>query len=374
MTARSPLRLLLLEDDPHDAELIRALLEADGAVCAMTRVQAREEFLRALENDELDLILADYQLPSFDGISALRLALSARPDLPFIFVSGIIGEELAIEALKIGATDYVLKTRLSRLVPSVHRALREAAERAERKKAEQALRQAQAELAHVTRVTTLGELAASIAHEINQPLAAIVTDATAGQRWLDRPVPDLGEARQALGDIVKSANRAAEVIARIRDLTRKTPTQQQQLDLNEVVREVAALTRAELVHNRVELRTELADDLPPVRGDRIELQQVVLNLIMNAVEAMSDADKRALRIASARDGQNDVRLSVCDSGRGLDPAVADHMFQAFYTTKSGGMGMGLAICRSIIQRHRGELSARPNAPCGAILQFNIPIA
>jgi PAS domain S-box-containing protein len=510
MTVSSPLRILLLEDDSHDAELVRELLEAEGVVCTVARVQAREEFLLALENGEFDLVLADYQLPSFDGISALKLALSARPDLPFIFVSGTIGEELAIEALKIGATDYVLKTGLSRLVPSVHRALREAAERAERRKAEealhrsqaylrdseqrfrdyaeiasdwfwesgpdhrftrlsglsegwgfvgqyigrkrlelaedreedpekwraylaaldahqpfrrfryrttrpdgstiyvsasgkpvfdangtflgyrgvandvsaevrseqaeQALRQAQAELAHVTRVTTLGELAASIAHEINQPLAAIVTDATAGLRWLDRPVPDLGEARQALEGITKAAKRAAEVIARIRDLTRKTPIQEQRLDINDVIREVAALMRAELVHNRVELRTELADDLPPVRGDRIELQQVVLNLVMNAIEAMSDADKRSLFIASTRDDTNNVRVSVCDSGRGLDPAAADRMFQAFYTTKPGGMGMGLAICRSIIERLGGRLSARANAPRGAILQFHIPIA
>jgi PAS domain S-box-containing protein len=237
--------------------------------------------------------------------------------------------------------------------------------------AERALLEAQTELAHMARVTTLGELTASIAHEVNQPLAAVVTNAGAGLRLLD--VPDLAEAREALSCIISDANRAADVIARIRALTRKTPFQKQQVDLNDVVREVAGLTRTEMDRNRVELRTQLAEDLPPVQADRIELQQLVLNLIVNAVEAMSDGARRDLLIASKKDDANHVRVSVCDSGRGLDPAAADRIFQPFYTTKPGGMGMGLAICRSILERLGGQLSVRANAPCGTIFEFRIPI-
>jgi C4-dicarboxylate-specific signal transduction histidine kinase len=241
------------------------------------------------------------------------------------------------------------------------------------KQAEQALRQAQTELAHVARVTTLGELAASIAHEINQPLSAVVTNASVSLRLLDSPVPNLEEARQALSCIKSDANRAAHVIARIRDLTRKTPFQKEQLDINDVVQEVTALTRSEMDRNRVELSTQLAGDLPPVQADRIELQQLLLNLIVNAIEAMRDGAKRNLLITSNKDGANYVRVSVCDSGRGLDPAATDRIFQAFYTTKPGGMGMGLAICRSIVGRIGGQLSARANAPCGTIFEFSIPL-
>jgi C4-dicarboxylate-specific signal transduction histidine kinase len=238
--------------------------------------------------------------------------------------------------------------------------------------AEQALRQAQTELAHIARVTTLGELAASIAHEINQPLGAVVTNASASLRLLDGQVPNLEEARQALSCIINDANRAADVIARIWALTTKKPFQKEQVDINDVVLEVTGLTRTEMDRNRVELSTQLAGDLPPVQADRIELQQLLLNLIINAIEAMSDGAKRDLLIASTKDA-NYVRVSVCDSGRGLDPAATDRIFQAFYTTKPGGMGMGLAICRSIAGRMGGQLSARDNAPRGTIFEFSIPL-
>jgi PAS domain S-box-containing protein len=238
--------------------------------------------------------------------------------------------------------------------------------------AEQALREAQADLAHVTRVTTLGELSASIAHEVNQPLAAVATDASAGLRWLGAPRPNLPETKEALGRIIKSANRAAEVIGGIRALTRKAPAQRVELDVNEVILEVIALTRAEMNRNRVELRTHLADDLPAVQTDRIWLQQVILNLISNAIEAMVGSVRRDLLIASIKDDSK-VRVEVCDSGRGLEPGTADRIFQAFFTTKPSGMGMGLAICRTIIETLGGKLSARANAPCGTVFEFSIPL-
>jgi PAS domain S-box-containing protein len=242
-----------------------------------------------------------------------------------------------------------------------------------RAQAEQALREAQAELAHVARVTTLGELTASIAHEVNQPLGAIVTNAGASLRLLESRVPDVAEAREGLKAIINDANRAADVIGRIRALTKKAPFQRQQVDLNELIREVAALTRAEMDRNRVELRFQLDADLPPIEADRIELQQLLLNLIVNAIEAMSEARTRELLIVSTKGDANDVRVSVCDSGRGLDPAATNRIFEAFYTTKAGGMGMGLAICRSIIERLGGRLWARANMPCGSIFEFAIPI-
>ena len=238
--------------------------------------------------------------------------------------------------------------------------------------AERALRETQSELAHVTRVTTLGELSASIAHELNQPIGAVMNDAKAGLRWLDRPSPNLTEAREAFESIVKTANRAAEVIERIRALTKKAPVQKIETNINEVVLEVAALTRAEMSRNRVTLRTQFADDLPPVHTHRIELQQVLLNLIINAIEAMEESVIRDLLIASRKDGSN-VWIQVCDSGRGLEPGTSDRIFQAFFTTKPSGMGMGLAICRTIIEGLGGKLSARANAPRGATFEFSIPI-
>jgi PAS domain S-box-containing protein len=615
----SPLRILLLEDDATDAELILELLQADHFVCEVTRVQTRAEFLAALENRGLDLILADYRLPSFDGLSALKLALAARPDLPFIFVSGTLGEELAIEALKVGATDYVLKTRLSRLVPSVQRALREARERAERQKAEEAarqserelvevieampmiafttladggsvwvnrrwveytglsledtsgagwrsalypddvdahtakwqeslvsgepfesearhrsangeyrwflvravalhdehgnvrkwygtltdieerkrseyltgqvfdtspdsiciigedyrlqrvnpvferfwgrpaaavvgmhieevigtelfernakpsldrcfageevsiadwyasprgrryrvvthsplrpdsqrveaalviardftdyvqasegLREAQTELARVNRVTTMGQLAASIAHEVNQPIAAAVTNADAGLRWLAARPPNIEEVRNAFDLIIKAGKQAGEVTGRISALIKKVPPRKATLDINETILDTIALTRGEMQRHGISLHTELMKDLPAIWGDRVQLQQVVLNLIMNAIEAMTEVSQgsRELRIDSTMSAPDGVIVAVRDSGPGLKAEIVDHLFDPFYTTKQTGLGMGLSICRSIAERHGGRLWASANAPRGAVFQFVIPL-
>jgi PAS domain S-box-containing protein len=667
---KTPLRILLLEDDADDAELIQELLETDHFVCETTRVQTRAEFLAALKNSEIDLIFADYQLPSFDGLSALKLAQSERPDLPFIFVSGTLGEEVAIEALKIGATDYILKTRLARLVPSVQRALREARERArlrvqhtvaqilaeaatieqatprilramgeclgwdvgalwrvdreagtlrcvelwhkasikvpeferasreftfvpglglpgrvwsslkpeyipdvvpdanfprapiaereglhaafgfpillggealgvveffsreigqpdqellnmlatigsqigqfiERKRAETELRESeqnyrmlfesidegfctievlfdqnekpvdyrflqispsferqtgiknaagrrmreiapqheehwfeifgrialtgepmrfeneakqlgrwydvyafrvedpkrrrvgilfnditerkraeaeardserryrevQMELAHANRVATMGQLTALIAHEVRQPIAAAVINAQAGLNWLDAQPPDLEEVRQTLGCIISDGMRAGDIIGRIRALIKKAPPRKEDLEINEAVLEVIALTRAEVLKNGVSVRTQLAEGLPLIRADRVQLQQVIFNLISNAVEAMSGVGEgaRELLISTGRNASNGVLVSLRDSGPGLDPKSLDRLFEAFYTTKAQGMGMGLSICRSIIEAHGGRMWAGANEPRGAVFQFTVPL-
>src|SRR5258706_13935416 len=241
--------------------------------------------------------------------------------------------------------------------------------------ASEALREAQTELAHVNRVTTMGQLAASIAHEVNQPLAAAVTNAHAALRWLGAQPDDLEEGRQALDHIIKDGHRASEVIDRIRALIKKAPPRNDPLYINEIVLEVIALTRSEVLSNGVSLQTQLANGLPLVQGDRIQLQQVILNLIVNAIEATSRTSQEPgeVLISTGKDGSNAVLVAVRDSGPGLDPEDLGRLFDAFYTTKAGGMGMGLSICRSIIEAHGGRIWATANVPQGAAFQFTLPV-
>jgi PAS domain S-box-containing protein len=237
--------------------------------------------------------------------------------------------------------------------------------------ASEALRETRMELAHVNRVTTMGQLTASIAHEVNQPITAVITNAQAALRWLERP--DVGEAQRALAQIVKDGNRASDVIGRIHAFMKRAPRRKDGLVINEAILEVIALTRGEVVKNGVSVQTQLAEDLPPVQGDRVQLQQVILNLIINAVEAMSGVSEgaRELLISTGKAESDAVLVSVCDSGPGLAPASLERLFEAFYTTKPGGLGMGLSICRSIIEAHGGRLWATGNIPQGAIFQFTL---
>jgi NO-binding membrane sensor protein with MHYT domain len=246
----------------------------------------------------------------------------------------------------------------------------------EQKRAEEALREAQADLAHVTRVTTLGEIAASIAHEVNQPLAAVVANAEACLRWLDREIPDLDAARRSVKCIIDDANRASEVIRRVRALANKSDVEKAPLDINDVVKEVIALVQGELVSHRVSLRMEFANALPVVPADRVELQQVVINLVMNGIEAMQSVTDRPreLLIRSLQDETQQVLVSVTDCGVGISAENADRLFNAFFTTKANGMGMGLSICRSIIEAHGGRLWASANLPHGATFQFTLPVS
>ena len=243
----------------------------------------------------------------------------------------------------------------------------------EGKTREEALRKSQADLAHVTRVATLGEMSASIAHEINQPLTAAVTSASACLRWFD--AQKLEEARRSASQVIAEVHRASEIIGRIRALTKKAPPQKDWLDINETIHEVIALARSEIQRNNIALETQLSDDVPIILADRIQLQQVILNLMMNAIEAMSGVEKNAreLLVRSATDGSQGVLVSVQDSGPGFDPESLDHLFKAFYTTKPQGLGMGLAISRSIIEAHGGRLWATTNAPRSAVFQFILPV-
>jgi PAS domain S-box-containing protein len=244
----------------------------------------------------------------------------------------------------------------------------------ERKRAEDALHHAQMELAHVTRVATLGEMTASIAHEVNQPLTAVIANANASLRWLAAATPNLDEARHAVSRIVRDGNRAGEVIARIRALVQKTDTEQVRLDINQTIQEVVLLMQNEAVRKGVAIRMDLATNVPPVLGDRIQLQQVILNLVMNGIEAMDTiADRpREMLIRSCEHESDQLLVAVQDSGIGIDRENLDKIFDTFYTTKAQGMGMGLAISRSIVENHGGSLWATANPDKGATFQFTLP--
>ena len=621
------LRILYLEDDIADAELARDTLEVDGFACDVTRADTESAFRSALQQGEFDVILADYALPSFDGLSALKITLQQRPDLPFIFVSGTMGEEVAIEALKIGATDYVLKTGLARLAPSVNRALREARERAglrraeealrrseaylaiaqslsqtgsfgwdvasgeifwsletyrifeldpvvkptlafilkrihpddglrvketlerisldrtdfhfehrllmtdgrvkylrvsgrashnsssdtgvvgavtditaakeaelelqardakirrlvdanivgvlisdltgriidandaflqlvrytrddlacgrlrwkeltppewqaasaravaqleangtcelfekeylrsdgtrvpvlvaaaafegtktesvafvldltERKRAEaerERLRQLQVDLAYMSRVVTVGQLAASLAHEIKQPIGAAVTNAEVCLRSLARDRPDIPEARETALEMGKDIRRAADIIDRVLSLCRKGPSQLVIVDVNEVIREMVVILRNEANRYSVAMGADLAEGLPKVRADRVQLQQVLLNLMLNSIEAMKDTGGE-VTLTSERTEDGGLLVSISDSGIGLTAEDTERIFEAFFTTKSQGTGMGLSISRAIIESHGGRLWATANPSRGATFHFTLPSA
>ncbi len=236
------------------------------------------------------------------------------------------------------------------------------------------LRQLESDLAHMNRLGIIGEEAASLVHEITQPVATARNNARAALNFLDRQPPDLGEVREALDSVVRDADRAGDIIGRIRDHIKKAPPRKDRFDLNEAINEVIVLARSAIAKNGVSVRTRLAEGLFPVRGDRVQLQQVILNLVLNAVEAMGavEAGPRELLISTEQTEANGVLVAVRDSGPGIDPEHVERVFEAFYTTKTSGVGMGLSICRSIIDAHGGRLWAEANEPRGAVFQFTLP--
>ncbi len=243
----------------------------------------------------------------------------------------------------------------------------------ERKRAEEALRRARADLAHINRVTTIGELTASLAHEVNQPIAAAVTNANACWRWLTSDPPNLEEARASALSMVKDGMRAAEIISRIRLLFKKGTPQRESVDVNEIIREMIVLLRSEVTRHSISVRAELAADLPQVMGDRVQLQQVMMNLITNSIDAMKDVDgTRELAIKSQRAEHEQLMVCVSDTGVGLPPQEADQIFSAFFTTKPHGTGMGLSISRSIVESHSGRLWAADNSSRGASFHVILP--
>jgi C4-dicarboxylate-specific signal transduction histidine kinase len=274
----------------------------------------------------------------------------------------------ATESLRRARDD--LKETLQK-VQKVNEALQ--AESRERKRAEEISRQAQADLAHVSRVTTMGELTASLAHEVNQPIGAAVTNANTCIRWLARDTPNVEEARAAAMRSAKDGMRAAEIVSRIRLLFKKGTPLSELVDVNEVIRDMIVLLHGEATRYKISVRTELAAELPRVLGDRVQLQQVMMNLMLNGIDAMKEVDGvRALAVKSQLSENEEVLVSLSDTGVGLPAQQADQIFNAFFTTKAHGTGMGLRISRSIVESHGGRLWASENSPRGATFQFSLP--
>jgi len=249
----------------------------------------------------------------------------------------------------------------------------------ERKRAEEEherLRQLESDLAHVNRLSIMGELATSLAHEVLHPIATARNNARAGMRFLQMSPPNLDEAREALGCVVRDADRAKDIVGRMRDHVKNAPPRREPFDLNEAVSEVIGMVRSSIAKNGIAVSTHLMDRLVPVQGDRVQLQQVVLNLILNAVEAMGSVEDgvRELLIRTEQGQTCDIVVAVHDSGPGIDPGNLERVFEPFYTTKTSGVGMGLSICRSIIDAHGGRLWADANEPRGAVFQFTVPPA
>jgi C4-dicarboxylate-specific signal transduction histidine kinase len=365
------INVLLIEDNPGDARLVREALKETADPCYRVEwVRLLSLGLDRLDDGGIDVLLLDLGLPDSQGLATLAAVHAAAPHMPVVVLSGAVDEQFAVEAVQASAQDYLVKTYANRHV--LTRSLRYAIER---KRGEEALR--------VARVLTMGELAASIAHEVNQPLAAVVTNAEAALRWLAADPPNLEEVRDALSRISRDGNRASQVIGRIRAFLKKGDGQAARLDINEAIQDAVTIARGELVKSRVALRLDLSSPLPPVVGDRIQLQQVVLNLVMNGSESMSstamssaaDASRELLvtsRHVTGPEGHPAVLVAVRDSGAGVKPEDANRMFDAFFTTKATGMGMGLSISRSIVEDHGGNLWATPNQGPGLTVQFTLP--
>jgi PAS domain S-box-containing protein len=363
---------------------IRCLVEAniigifiwnlDGKI-----VEANEAFLRLVGYDRDDLVSgrlrwreltpAEWRDADDRSLAELRATGTAQPHEKEYFQKN--GNRLPV---LVGAANFE-GGRDEGVAFVVDLTDRKRAERAVRE-SERRYREVEMELAHANRIATMGQLSASIAHEVNQPIAAAITNVHAAFRWLGARPPDLEEVRQALGRIVANGNRAGDVIGRIRALATKAPPRKDALEINEAILEVIALTHGEAAKNNVSVQTQLGEALPLVEGDRVQLQQVILNLIINAVEVMSDICEgpRELLISTAKAEPDGVLVKVRDSGPGLAPASLERVFDAFYTTKPSGLGMGLSICRSIIEAHGGRLWATSGVPQGAVFNFTLSAA
>ena len=327
----------------------------------------------------LSVVALDYYF--LPPLYALGISLEEAPDVILfvttaLFIGWLSGEQKRAKELLRDARDELdakVQERTTELKKANERLQSEIAER---EAAEERLIRAQADIGRIARITTMGELAASIAHELNQPLGSIVTSGDACLRWLAAKPPNLGEVLQAVEAIIRDGTRASGVLVRIRGLLRRGEGLRERSDINDVVREVIALSDGELRRNGVSLRTEVPGDLPPVVVDRILLQQVILNLIMNAMEAMHAVSDRArvLRIRTEEQSSGSIIVLVQDSGLGIDPQHSSRMFEAFYTTKVQGIGMGLTISRSIVEAHGGRLWAIANDGPGSTFCFTLPIA
>jgi signal transduction histidine kinase len=371
---KSPLRVLHLEDDPNDAALVHSTLQAEGVLCATTRVQNRDDFVAALERGGLDLILSDLSLPAFDGLSALEIARARQPDLPVIFVSGTMGEERAIDSLKSGATDYVLKTRLSRLVPAVRRAIKEVEDRTERRRLE-------AQFIKAQKLLVMGQLAGGVAHDFNNVLAVI-------RGYGDMIESDLGPEsplRKFAEEIRQASERAAGLTRQLMIFSRNQTVQPVVLDLNDVMKDLNKML-VRLIDENIELTIVAGKQTGRVRADSGYVGQVLMNLVVNARDAMPNGGKLTIATSNVTLDENDphspagaipgdyVMLSVSDTGSGMTGEVKAHLFETFFTTKpkGKGTGLGLATCRTIVQQSGGYIRVESNVGKGTTFQVFFP--
>jgi two-component system cell cycle sensor histidine kinase/response regulator CckA len=344
------LRLLLLEDDPVDADLVAATLAEAGLACTARRIDTRSEFVAALNEGAFDLILADYSIPGFDGMTALSLARQLAPDIPFLFVSATIGEELAIDAMHQGATDYVLKQRLGRLVPSVQRALRERDERRERKKAEEALIQSEKQFRQAQKMEAVGRLAGGIAHDFNNLLTVIMGYSHVIATELGRHHP----LHSKIEETQKAGERAAMLVRQLLTFSRKQPLEPKNLSLNNVVANLESMLQR-LIGSDIRLVITLDPSNSQVRADQAQLEQVLMNLVVNARDAMTKGGTLTIDTAQVELAKSPlyhveplppgpyVKLSVGDTGSGMDRDTQTHIFEPFFTTKEEGKGSGLGL-------------------------------
>ena len=318
------------------------------------------------------------QNPIRDGqLSIVPLRLGTQVDTGVLVVGWERAEfPTAIEMLllRVAANQVTIALHESNLAARQRRTAQELEQRVAERTAQ--LLQLQEDLAHFARVSTMGELTASIAHEVTQPLTAVTTNADACRRWLMHEVPNLVEARAALERIIRESGRASDVISRTRALSRKTTPQTVRLQLNDVVHEVLALAQSKVASQQISLTIDLSSTLPEVHGDRVQLQQVLLNLILNAIEAIHPVvgRPREIRIRTSSPSSGEVQLMVCDSGIGLDSLAQSRLFDPFFTTKPDGMGLGLSISRRIVEAHGGQLRAMPNSDCGTTFMIDLPSA
>jgi two-component system cell cycle sensor histidine kinase/response regulator CckA len=371
---KSPLHILHLEDDPNDAALIQSALEADGIACATTRVQTRDDFAAALKRGGIDLILSDFSLPAFDGLAAVEIAHAGWPDLPLILVSGSLGEERAIDSLKSGATDYVLKQRLSRLVPAVRRAMLEVEERAER-------RQLQAQFIQAQKMEVVGQLAGGVAHDFNNILAVIMGYSDLMMSDLDPDSP----LRKYTEEIRHASERAAGLTRQLLVFSRKQMVQPAVLDLNELVKDLDKMLRR-LIDENIELTIVPGKQTGRFKADSGYIGQVLMNLVLNARDAMPNGGRLTITTDSVRLDENYARshagailgdcvmFSVSDTGTGMTEEVKAHLFEAFFTTKTAGKGtgLGLATCQTIVQQCGGYIEVESEPGKGTSFKIYFP--
>ncbi len=379
---KTPLRLLHLEDNPFDAELIQATLAEGGIACRARRVETRVDFLAALKHGEYDLILADYSLPTFDGISALSLARDLRPEVPFIFVSATLGEEQAIDSMLRGATDYILKQRMGRLVPSVQRAMRELEARQERKRAEEALQQSEKQFRQAQKMEAVGRLAGGLAHDFNNLLTVIMgySQVLLSELGPDHPLRGKIEETQKAGD------RAAALIRQLLAFSRKQAVEPKVLSLNNVVTSVEGMLRR-LIGEDIAFTIHLHPQEGRIKADPAQLEQVIMNLVVNARDAMPQGGKLTIqtgRVELARTPVYHLRplppgpymkLSVTDTGCGMDPSTQSHLFEPFFTTKEEGKGTGLGLSTvfGIVTQSGGGIDVASRVGLGTRFEIYLPI-